>query len=60
MKVIILKRKGWCDEEYEIMGVFSTKEKIREYKKWLKENYPFLYESAKWSEETFEIDKFYS
>lgn len=59
-KTIILKRKGFWDEEYEIVGVFSTKKKIQEYKKWLKENYPVLYESAVWSEETFEIDKFYN
>ena len=58
-KVIILKRKGFMDEEYEIMGVFSTKKKIQEYKKWLKENYPPLYDSAKWCEEVFETDKFY-
>jgi len=60
MEVIVLYRKGWDDEEYEVIGVFSDKEKIQEYKKWLKENYSPLYESATWREEKMIVDKFYS
>lgn len=58
MKVIILKRKGMYDEEWDICGVFTTKEKIKEYKKWLKQTYPVLYEDAEWDEDVRELDKF--
>lgn len=59
MKVIVLKRKGPYDEEYEISGVFSNKKKIHEYKQWLKKNYPALYKDASWDEDNYEIDKIY-
>lgn len=60
MEVILLWRKDWYDVEEEVIGVFSNKKKIQEYKKWLRENYPPLYESATWREEKMIVDMFYS
>lgn len=57
MKVIILKRKVNWDEEWEVCGVFSNKTKVKEYKKWFKENYPILYKDSKWEEDLREVDK---
>lgn len=57
-KVYVLKHKGWQDDEFEICGVFTTKENLADGKAEFIKQYPLLCENCTWDVEEYELDQF--